>query len=125
MARIVLTAGTVTWTGFRNSHRDWDYHTIGDLTFSRRQFENAFRACGGGIHRDAELAAHLDGSAEREPGFARLLRLLRGRRPVLRLVESVPQVEHAATRHASARRDHPLSSPSPNCSCRRWTEGRS
>ncbi|MBE1580303.1 hypothetical protein ACFORH_29200 [Amycolatopsis roodepoortensis] len=41
VAKIATSEDTVTWSGLRNTYRDWDYGRIGDLTFSRRQYEKA------------------------------------------------------------------------------------
>ncbi|MFE6614499.1 hypothetical protein [Amycolatopsis sp. NPDC057786] len=41
VAKIVADDDTVTWSALRNTYRDWDYGGIGELTFSRRQYEKA------------------------------------------------------------------------------------
>ncbi|MFI6979040.1 hypothetical protein ACIBSV_10635 [Embleya sp. NPDC050154] len=40
-----ITAGedTVTWSNLQNTYRDWNYDSIGTLTFSRRQYETSWR----------------------------------------------------------------------------------
>lgn len=43
MAKIMVTEATVTWSGFRNTHRDWNYDAIGTLSFPRRQYEESLR----------------------------------------------------------------------------------
>ena len=35
---------TVTWSGYRTGHRDWDYRELRDFTFDRAQYERAVRA---------------------------------------------------------------------------------
>jgi hypothetical protein len=43
-AIITLTKNTVTWSGYRTGHRDWDYRELRDITFDRGQYEQAVRA---------------------------------------------------------------------------------
>ncbi|GLZ06570.1 hypothetical protein Acsp03_40360 [Actinomadura sp. NBRC 104412] len=43
LARIEVADGTVRWSGFRNSHRDWDLSAVGSFLFSRTQYEEALR----------------------------------------------------------------------------------
>ncbi|GAB3998926.1 hypothetical protein GCM10029992_26240 [Glycomyces albus] len=43
LARIDITADTVRWSGFRNSHRDWDLAALGRFVFSRVEYERALR----------------------------------------------------------------------------------
>lgn len=43
LARIEVAETTVRWSGFRNSHRDWDLSTVGPFLFSRTQYEQALR----------------------------------------------------------------------------------
>jgi len=38
-ATIAVGEDTVTWSNLRNTYRDWNYDSIGTLTFSRRQYE--------------------------------------------------------------------------------------
>lgn len=42
-AKITAEESTVTWSDFENSQRDWNYDTIGVLTFSRSQYEESLR----------------------------------------------------------------------------------
>ncbi|MEU2157680.1 hypothetical protein ABZ532_22175 [Streptomyces sp. NPDC019396] len=42
-AKITVNDTTVTWSDFRNTHRDWNYDTIGVLTFSRQHYEGSLR----------------------------------------------------------------------------------
>lgn len=42
---IVRVAGdTVTWSGYRTGHRDWDYRELREFSFDRVQYEEALRA---------------------------------------------------------------------------------
>ncbi|WKD31155.1 hypothetical protein [Streptomyces xanthophaeus] len=43
-AHITVTDTTVTWSGFRNNSRDWNYDSLGVLAFSRPQYEESLRA---------------------------------------------------------------------------------
>lgn len=43
LARIEVGAETVRWSGFRNSHRDWDLSAMGPYLFSRAEYERALR----------------------------------------------------------------------------------
>ncbi|MFD7610710.1 hypothetical protein [Streptomyces sp. NPDC059828] len=43
-AKITVNDTTVTWSDFRNTCRDWNYDTVGVLTFSRQQYERSLRA---------------------------------------------------------------------------------
>ena len=43
-ARVTVADDTVTWSGYRNGHRDWDYRDLWDLTFDRTGYERAVRA---------------------------------------------------------------------------------
>jgi hypothetical protein len=43
-ARITLDEDTVTWSGYRTGHRDWDYGELRDFTFDRARYEEAVRA---------------------------------------------------------------------------------
>ncbi|QXV59789.1 hypothetical protein [Amycolatopsis sp. TNS106] len=47
VAKIALGEDMVTWSGLRNTYRDWDYRSIGDLTFSRQDYERSLRAAFG------------------------------------------------------------------------------
>ncbi|WP_340684535.1 hypothetical protein LCL61_39955 [Amycolatopsis coloradensis] len=47
VARIVADDDTVTWSDLRNAYQDWDYRSIGDLTFSRQDYERSLRAAFG------------------------------------------------------------------------------
>ncbi|UMP01908.1 hypothetical protein [Amycolatopsis sp. EV170708-02-1] len=44
VAKIAADEDTVTWSGLRNTYRDWNYDTLGALTFSRRQYEGSLHA---------------------------------------------------------------------------------
>ena len=41
LAKIEVTETTVRWSGFRNSHSDWDLSAIGPFLFSRSQYGQA------------------------------------------------------------------------------------
>src|SRR4051794_39068212 len=41
VCRISVAAETVTWDGFRQVHRRWDYSSLGRLVFDRQQYEHA------------------------------------------------------------------------------------
>ncbi|MFB4304830.1 hypothetical protein [Actinomadura sp. GTD37] len=43
LARVEVTETTVRWSGFRNSHSDWDLSALGPFVFSRPQYEQALR----------------------------------------------------------------------------------
>jgi hypothetical protein len=43
-AVVTVEHGTVTWSGYRNGHRDWDYGALRELVFARGQYEAAVRA---------------------------------------------------------------------------------
>lgn len=43
-ARVAVEDATVTWSGYRTGHRDWDYAELRDFTFDRTQYEQALRA---------------------------------------------------------------------------------
>ena len=43
-AIVTATRDTVTWSGFRTGHRDWDYRNLRDITFDRQQYEQAVTA---------------------------------------------------------------------------------
>jgi hypothetical protein len=43
-ALVTVEADTVTWSGYRTGHRDWDYRDLRDLTFDRDRYERAVRA---------------------------------------------------------------------------------
>ncbi|MBX6168912.1 MAG: hypothetical protein IRY84_14895 [Thermobispora bispora] len=45
-ARVEVAGTTVTWSGFRNGHRDgrWDLGALGPFVFDRGQYEAALRA---------------------------------------------------------------------------------
>lgn len=47
VAKIVADDDTVTWSGLRNTYHDWDYGSIGELTFSRQDYERSLRAAFG------------------------------------------------------------------------------
>jgi hypothetical protein len=40
-ARVTVSESTVTWSGFRTGHRDWDLSAVGPFTFERRAYEAA------------------------------------------------------------------------------------
>jgi hypothetical protein len=40
-ARVTVSESTVTWSGFRTGHRDWDLSTVGPFTFERPAYEAA------------------------------------------------------------------------------------
>jgi hypothetical protein len=42
-AMVTVTEDTVTWSGFRTGHRDWDYRELRDITLDRGQYEEALR----------------------------------------------------------------------------------
>ena len=48
MVRIQVNTDTVTWSDFAQLHRDddpvWDYSELGQFTFSRIEYERAFRS---------------------------------------------------------------------------------
>jgi hypothetical protein len=41
---VIVADDTVNWSGYRTGHRDWDYRELRDVTFERRQYEQALRA---------------------------------------------------------------------------------
>lgn len=41
-AVVTVADDTVTWSGYRGP-RDWDYHELWNMTFGRRQYEDALR----------------------------------------------------------------------------------
>ncbi|WP_334624043.1 hypothetical protein [Micromonospora sp. CPCC 206061] len=43
-AIVTVAEDTVTWSGYRTGHRDWDYRELRDITFDRLQYEEALRA---------------------------------------------------------------------------------
>jgi hypothetical protein len=43
-AIVTVAEDTVTWSGYRTGHRDWDYRELRDITFDRLQYEEAVRA---------------------------------------------------------------------------------
>ena len=43
-AIVRVTADTVTWSGYRTGHRDWDYRELREIAFDRFQYEEALRA---------------------------------------------------------------------------------
>ena len=43
-AMVIVAEDTVNWSGYRTGHRDWDYRELRDVTFDRRQYEQALRA---------------------------------------------------------------------------------
>ena len=43
-AIVTVEPRTVTWSGYRNGHRNWDYDDLRDLVFDRDQYERAVRA---------------------------------------------------------------------------------
>lgn len=43
-AHTTVTDTTVTWSGFRNNSRDWNYDSLGVLALSRPQYEQPLRA---------------------------------------------------------------------------------
>lgn len=43
-ALVTVAHDTVTWSGYRTGHRDWDYRELRDFTFDRSQYERAVRA---------------------------------------------------------------------------------
>lgn len=43
-ATVTVADQTVTWTAYRNGHRDWQYAALDDLVFDRTQYEEAVRA---------------------------------------------------------------------------------
>ena len=43
-AQVAVGDATVTWTGFRTGHRDWDLSGLGPFVFDRRQYERALVA---------------------------------------------------------------------------------
>jgi len=40
-AKVEVTDALVTWSGFRNGHRDWDLSGLGPYVFDRDQYERA------------------------------------------------------------------------------------
>lgn len=42
-AIVAVAEDTVTWSGYRTGHRDWDYGGLRDITFDRIQYEEALR----------------------------------------------------------------------------------
>jgi hypothetical protein len=46
-AIVTVEPDVVTWSGYRNGHRDWDYGGLRDLVFDRTQYERAVRATAG------------------------------------------------------------------------------
>ncbi|RSM54272.1 hypothetical protein DMH03_36165 [Amycolatopsis sp. WAC 01376] len=49
VVKIATDAETVTWSGLRNTYREWNYDAIGVLTFSRQQYEEALHAAFGAV----------------------------------------------------------------------------
>ncbi|MFJ8913525.1 hypothetical protein [Amycolatopsis sp. NPDC102389] len=47
VAKIAADDDTVTWSDFRNTYRDWNYDTLGVLTFSRPHYERSLHAAFG------------------------------------------------------------------------------
>ncbi|TDC85080.1 hypothetical protein E1193_04025 [Micromonospora sp. KC606] len=45
-AIVTVAEDTVTWSGFRNGHREWDYRELRSFTFDRIQYEEAVRSTG-------------------------------------------------------------------------------
>jgi len=45
-AIVTVAEDTITWSGYRTGHRDWDYRELRDITFDRVQYEEALRATG-------------------------------------------------------------------------------
>jgi hypothetical protein len=43
-AQVEVGDATVTWTGFRTGHRDWDLSGLGPFVFDRHQYETALVA---------------------------------------------------------------------------------
>lgn len=43
-ALVTVDEETVTWSGYRAGHRDWDYRELRNITFSRIQYEEALQA---------------------------------------------------------------------------------
>jgi hypothetical protein len=43
-AMVTVAEDTVTWSGYRTGHRDWDYRELREITFDRIQYEEAVRA---------------------------------------------------------------------------------
>ncbi|WP_133871914.1 hypothetical protein [Paractinoplanes brasiliensis] len=43
-ALVTVDEDTVTWSGYRTGHRDWDYRELRDFTFDRHQYEEALRS---------------------------------------------------------------------------------
>ncbi|WTW92156.1 hypothetical protein OG216_01685 [Streptomycetaceae bacterium NBC_01309] len=43
-ATITADEDTVTWSSLRNTYRDWNYDSLGTLTFARPQYETSLRA---------------------------------------------------------------------------------
>jgi hypothetical protein len=43
-AVVTVEHGTVTWSGYRDGHRDWDHGALRELVFARGQYEAAVRA---------------------------------------------------------------------------------
>ena len=44
VCRITVAEETVTWDGFRQVHRHWNYSPLGRFVFDRRQYENGLVA---------------------------------------------------------------------------------
>lgn len=44
---VEVTEDTVTWSGYRTGHRDWDYRKLRDIAFDRAQYEAALHATAG------------------------------------------------------------------------------
>ncbi len=42
-ALVTVDQDTVTWSGYRTGHRDWDYRELRDFAFDRDQYEQALR----------------------------------------------------------------------------------
>ena len=40
-AQVEISESTVTWSGFRTGHRDWDLSAVGPFTFDRRAYETS------------------------------------------------------------------------------------
>jgi hypothetical protein len=42
-AFVTVDEETVTWSGYRTGHRDWDYGDLREFVFDRRQYEEALQ----------------------------------------------------------------------------------
>jgi hypothetical protein len=43
-AIVTVAEHTMSWSGYRTGHRDWDYRQLREVTFDRIQYEEALRA---------------------------------------------------------------------------------